>query len=62
MVKSDSNDFFDGFNAEYTANNANKTGSMKCSKKNFEDINVAPGKDKVCWCDEDQKQMNKKAV
>ena len=48
------NNFYDAFNDDYTANNANKTGSIKCSKKNFEGINVAPGKDKVCWCDEDQ--------
>lgn len=60
MVKADN--FFEGFDNDYTANNANNTGSMKCSKKNFEEINVAPGKDKVCWCDEDQRQMNKKTV
>lgn len=45
--------FFDAFMHEYTVNNANNTGSMKCSKKNFEGINAAPGQDKVCWCDED---------
>lgn len=49
--------FFDALEGDYTANNVNNTESIKCSKKNFEDINVAPGQDKVCWCDEDQKQM-----
>jgi len=46
------NNFFDAFASPYTVNNANNTGSMKCSKKNFEGINAAPGKDKLCWCDE----------
>lgn len=40
----------------------NGTGSLKCSKKNFEMINVAPGKDKECWCDEGQIVMNAKTV
>jgi len=44
--------FYDAFNGDYTVNNANNTKSIKCSKKNFEGINVSPGKDKVCWCDE----------
>lgn len=47
------NSFYDAMYEDYTANNANNTGHIKCSKKNFEGINVAPGKDKVCWCDED---------
>lgn len=55
-VKSGANgaySFFDALQGDYTANNANNTGSLKCSKKSFEDINVAPGQDKACWCDED---------
>ena len=51
------NDFFSAFSAEYTANNVNGTKSIKCTKKNFEDINVAPGQDKRCWCDEKQLTM-----
>jgi len=35
--------FYDAFMHEYTVNNANNTGSMKCSKKNFEGVNAAPG-------------------
>jgi hypothetical protein len=55
MVKEDdagTYNFFDAFMHPYTVNNANNTGSIKCSKKNFEGVNAAPGKDKMCWCDE----------
>jgi hypothetical protein len=46
------------FRAAYTANNANNTGHLACSRKNFEDINPLPGEDKQCFCDEGQKTMN----
>lgn len=65
MVKGSSADeynFFKGFNEPYAVNNVNATSSMKCSKKNFEDVNVKTGVDKVCWCDEKQKQMNAATV
>jgi hypothetical protein len=58
MVKgsgSDEFNFFKGFSEPYTVNNVNATTSMKCSKKNFEDVNVKTGVDKACWCDEKQK-------
>lgn len=45
--KNADNDFYDAIAiAEYTANNANNTGHIKCGKKNFEDINPVPGEDK----------------
>jgi len=61
------NDFFTAFEHEYTVNQWNNTGSTdsassKCSKKNFEGVNVAPGVDKVCFCDEDQLQMDAPTV
>lgn len=56
------NDFFSAIADDYTANNVNGTNSIKCSKKNFEGVNVSPGKDKVCWCDERQKQMGPSVV
>jgi hypothetical protein len=53
---------FWGVGAEYTVNNVNGTKSIQCTKKNFENINVAAGVDKQCWCDEDQRQMKPKVV
>lgn len=45
--------FFTAMNTEpYTVNEANKTGSLHCGKSSFENVNPAPGEDKVCWCDE----------
>jgi hypothetical protein len=46
MVKSDN--FYAGFSEPYTANNVNATHSVKCAKKNFEDVNVKTGVDKQC--------------
>jgi hypothetical protein len=60
MVKdgtSGPNNFYSAFNDDYTVNEVNSTSSIKCSKKNFEGINVSPGKDKVCWCDQAGKAM-----
>lgn len=45
--------FFTAMNTEpYTVNEANNTGSIKCGKSSFEDVNPVPGEDKQCWCDE----------
>lgn len=45
--------FFTAFNTEpYTMNEANNTGSIKCGKSSFEEVNPVPGEDKQCWCDE----------
>lgn len=51
-------DFFTAIRGDYTVNNANNTGKIKCTKSNFEGVNPLPGEDKQCFCDENQIQMN----
>jgi len=50
-------DFFEAMKGEYTVNQANNTGSVKCSRENFEDIVPNPGEPNVCHCDEHHKQL-----
>lgn len=49
--------FFEAMDGDYTVNQANNTGSVKCSRENFEDIVPNPGEPNVCHCDEHHKQL-----
>jgi len=50
-------DFFTAMTGYYTVNQVNNTGSVKCSRENFEDIVPNPGEPNVCHCDEKHKQL-----
>lgn len=39
-------DFYDAIKLDYTVNNVNKTGSIKCGKSSFEGVNPLPGEEK----------------
>jgi len=42
----------------YTLNQVNGTGHLQCGRDSFEEVNPAPGEDKLCACDQHNNQMS----
>ena len=55
-------DFSRGLKENYTVQKANDTEKIPCGKKTFEGVNMLPGEEKMCMCDEDQSTMEDETV